>query len=196
MNALSYLPDVFVQGKELDLTVLTVEDVSQSAWYQWLNDEQTTQAMGHHYFPNTKESQMAFLETLNRSRDRLQLGIWPKGSQSIIGVVSLQKIDFINRNAELAILVGQSEYRGKGMGYGAAKMIVTHGFSYLNLHRISAGTPVFNEGMIKLAQRLGMRQEGISRQVFYKRNQYFDVYEFGVLKEEFLQNGLKKVQGC
>ena len=58
----------------------------------------------------------------------------------------------------------------------------------LNLNRIYCGTTNENEGMKKIALKIGMLQEGVRRQAFYKWGKYQDIIEYGILKDEFLNN--------
>lgn len=101
-----------------------------------------------------------------------------------MGVISLQKIDWVNRSAELAILIGGKD-QGKGIGKKSCTLICLHGFDQMNLHRIYLGTHQENIGMQKVAEAIGMTLEGRTRQAFYKHGQYADVLHYGVLKEEF-----------
>jgi hypothetical protein len=60
-----------------------------------------------------------------------------------------------------------------------------HVFGALNLHRIGCGTVAANVGMCRIAERLGMTQEGVRRQAVWTDGAYHDVIEFGLLAEEF-----------
>ena len=59
--------DVFIKGEVIDLVVLTEDLVDNTNWYKWLNDEETTQHMQKHYFPNTLESQRVFFKALQQT---------------------------------------------------------------------------------------------------------------------------------
>jgi len=99
--------------------------------------------------------------------------------------VALQRIDPIARSAEFAIVIGEREAWGKGVGKEAGRLICQHGFSVLNLNRIHCGTFETNEAMRRLAVDLGMREEGRRREAAFKDGRFVDVVEFGVLRAEF-----------
>jgi RimJ/RimL family protein N-acetyltransferase len=61
--------------------------------------------------------------------------------------------------------------------------MIKHGFKVLNLHRIHCGTASNNQGMQKLAEKLGMQKEGIRRDALFKNGKYFDVVEYGIIAE-------------
>jgi len=65
-------------------------------------------------------------------------------------------------------------------------LICDHGFLALNLNRIACGTFEDNVGMCKLAESLGMAEEGRRRQAVYKLGRFVDVIEYGVLRNEYV----------
>ena len=96
--------------------------------------------------------------------------------------MSLQRIDWINRNAEFAIILGEREFWRKGIGVEAGGLIIRHGFNELGLIRIYCGTSERNAGMKKLALKLGMKEEGRRKKAIYKEGNYLDILEYGILK--------------
>jgi RimJ/RimL family protein N-acetyltransferase len=93
------------------------------------------------------------LNYTGKRRDALVLAIELDGRH--VGNISLQDIDPVGRSADLAIVLDRSVW-GDGVGSEAAELLVAHGFSALNLHRITCGTVAANHGMRRLAERLGM----------------------------------------
>src|SRR5712692_6335413 len=94
--------DVFIRGNLIDLVCLNEEIALNSSWYDWFNDEDTMRNMQKHYFPNTREDQLKFLRTeISSNPAKLQLGIFHRKGQLLIGMISLNKIDFLNRKCEI-----------------------------------------------------------------------------------------------
>lgn len=106
-----------------------------------------------------------------------------------IGNLSLQSINWINRTAEFAILIGNKAHWGSGIAATASHVLIEHGFNKLNLNRVYCGTADINSGMKRLAAKLGMKKEGIRRQQLFLEGQYVDLVEFGLLKEEYSNAG-------
>jgi [ribosomal protein S5]-alanine N-acetyltransferase len=177
--------NIFLNGETIYLRPLTELDLKGN--YQvWLNDKAIIQYNSHGRFPMTIEKLNDFLRSVSGSNSTLALAIIDKASDEHIGNVSLQGINWIDRGAEIAFLLGEKTFWGKGVMYEAGRLLLSHGFYTLNLHRIYCGTSSENIGMQKLAQKLGMQQEGIRREAIFKNNCYFDIIEFGILKKEFL----------
>jgi RimJ/RimL family protein N-acetyltransferase len=117
----------------------------------------------------------------------LILAIVRNDNDEHIGNIALDKIDYINRCAELAIIMGNKSCWKKGFSKEATRLICDHGFLSLNLHRISCGTFTHNHGMRRLAEYLGMVEEGRRRDARYVLGSYTDIIEYGVLKREYLK---------
>lgn len=158
----------------IELKAILPQD--ESLVLSWLDNPEICKYTSHAVFPASRQ------EVNNKI---LRLGIY--GRYGLIGVISLQRIDWVNRSAELAILVGGKQPESKGIGKQACALMCHHGFDMLNLHRIYLGTHQDNIGMQKVAESLGMKLEGRTRQAFYKHGQYADILHYGLLKEEFMK---------
>ncbi|MFC8685206.1 GNAT family N-acetyltransferase [Brevibacillus porteri] len=103
-----------------------------------------------------------------------------------IGITSLIQIDLKNRNAECIIDIGEKEYWGKGYAREALKLLLDYAFLEMNLHRVSLRVFSFNEKAIKLYDRLGFKQEGISRQFLFREGKWHDLVHMGILQQEYI----------
>lgn len=176
---------IFLEAEPVYLRILNETDLTDR-YLQWLNDEEVSRFNSHAVFPNTPEKMRQFYDSINPQK-QVVLAIIERTSDLHVGNVSLQAINWINRSAEFAILLGDKNFWGKGIGHAASQLIVKYGFERLNLHRIYCGTIAGNTGMEKLAQKLRMIEEGRRREAVYKNGTYHDVIEYGVLREEYLK---------
>jgi len=175
---------IFLQGKKVHLRALREEDLNDN-YLQWLNDDEVCRFNSHAIFPNTEQKMKTYFAGLQNNQSQVVLAIVDNDREKHIGNVSLQNINWVSRNAEFAILLGDKKCWGGGYGTEAAKLIVQYGFDRLNLHRIYCGTIQGNEGMIKLAAKLNMKEEGRRREAIYKNGYYLDIHEYGVLRSEY-----------
>ena len=179
--------DVFIRGRNVFLKVLTKEDVLSSSWYGWFNDEKITATLQKHYFPNSLDGQLVYLDALNQQMDAgscLQLGVCRFGIDKVLGVISLNNIDHVNRKAEISAVMGEIEGRDVKTIVEAWRLLFWHGFNVLNLHRIYGGS--ISSAVVDLMCRLAAcNREGTRREDVYKNGEYLDVYEYGVLKRDF-----------
>jgi RimJ/RimL family protein N-acetyltransferase len=184
MNIGTNLPldmkNAFLVGETIYLRPLDESDLN-ATYQSWFNDAEVCTFNEHHRFPMHVEDLRGYFDTTVRSKNHLILAIADKATDTHIGNISLQNIDWVNRSAEFAIIVGDKAHWGKGVATQAGKRIIDHGFSALNLHRIHCGTSADNVPMQKLAAVLGFVQEGVQRDAMWKDGKYRDVVTFGIL---------------
>ena len=155
----------------------------EGPYVSWFQDQAVSQFNSHGKFFKTKNWFKEYVNSLD-SEDKVVWAICDKNSGHI-GNISLSNISFVNRNAELTIIIGNKDHWGKSIGFKSSKLIIKHGFNKLNLSRVYLGVASKNQGMINLALKLGMKQEGSRRNHLYLEGAWCDMLEFGLLKDEF-----------
>jgi ribosomal-protein-alanine N-acetyltransferase len=183
-------PNNFLESERLVFRPLTESDV-KGAYAGWLNDPDVCRGNSHATFPATKAALLAYVHQANTSRSQVVLAIILRSRGNHIGNISLQDINWLNRTADLAVLVGSKDSWGRGYGEEAVGAMLRYGFKRLGLRRITCGTFGTNTGMRRLAVKMGFRQEGVRRAAVYKDGGYLDIVEYGLLKEEFDPSGVK-----
>jgi len=173
----------FLEGKKIYLRPLEKDDIKGN-YRKWLNDQEVCLHNAHGVFPVTTVDLEKYLESA--AKDKVVLGIFDLQSHEHIGNVSLQQIDWVSRNAEFAIIIGEKKYWRGGYGKEVADLILYHGFIRMNLDRIYCGTIESNKAMQKLANYMLMKREGTQRSAFFVKGKYIDIYDYGLLKKEYL----------
>lgn len=176
---------VFLKGKNIFLSPL-LHDHDLRDYISWINDQETTLYMESGRFPQTVGSLKEYIDSF-RAKSGMLLGIFMNEDKTHIGNITLQNIDWINRFAEIGILIGNEKYRGKGYSKEAIKLVADHAFKRLNLRKIYAGMIEGNEISKKAFGSVGFKVEGVFRSHFYLKDRYLDCYRLGLLKEEFLK---------
>jgi RimJ/RimL family protein N-acetyltransferase len=148
----------------------------------WFQDQITTQFNSHGKFTKTIDF---FENYINQVNNENQL-VWAicHHDDGHIGNISLQLINFLNRNADFSILIGEKNHWGKGLAFKASKIMLQHGFYKLNLKRIYCSTSDSNISMKKLALKLGMSEEGRCRSHIYLNGNWVDMIRYGILRDE------------
>ena len=175
----------FLTGKTVYMRPLQASDLTEK-YLSWLNDSEVCEFNSHATFPYTFEKLETFYKQLQESANvNIVLAIIFKETDEHIGNISLQNINWISRNAEYAILLGNKSFWNKGIAIEASLLICEYGFERLNLHRIYCGTSSKNLGMQKLASKIYMKEEGRREEAMYKNGVFVDIIEYGVLKKDF-----------
>ncbi|MEO6695303.1 MAG: GNAT family protein [Ignavibacteria bacterium] len=170
----------FLISENIYLSPLTKDDISDE-YVSWLNDAEVCRDNSHATFPNTLEKTVNYLDFISTDKSAVVFAIRWKKTDDHIGNISLQNINWINRSAEIAILIGNKNYWNKGIGSEVYKLVINYGFNTLNLNRISSGQIVSNEAMIKVCEKNGMKKEGLLREVLFKNGIYLDAVVYSVL---------------
>jgi RimJ/RimL family protein N-acetyltransferase len=108
-----------------------------------------------------------------------------KADDRLIGKAVLQGIEWTNGNAWLRLGIGAAEDRQKGYGTQALQLLLRFAFAELNLFRVTAVVPEYNEGAIALARKFGFTQEVCRRSALERDGRRWDLYVFGLLKDEW-----------
>ena len=174
----------FLSGTTIYLRAIEVSDLNEN-YRGWFNDEQVCQFNSHHRFPYYKQNLEDYFQNVIKGKNNLVLAIIDKTSDKHIGNIALQNINLIDRSAELAVIIGDKDYWKRGIGKEACRLLLNHGFKSLNLGRIYCGTSKENVGMQELAKKLGFKKEGVARAAIFKNGKYFDVFNYGLLKDEY-----------
>ncbi|NRR04612.1 GNAT family N-acetyltransferase [Brevibacillus sp. RS1.1] len=173
------------QTERIYLRKMTGEDVD--VYHTWRNDVEVMRTTNPSMDVYTWEDTNSFVNQviLHASSSKSYM-IVDSQTNRPIGITSLIQIDLKNRNAECIIDIGEKEYWGKGYGREALKLLLDYAFLEMNLHRVSLRVFSFNEKAIKLYDRLGFKQEGISRQFLFREGKWHDLVHMGILQEEYI----------
>jgi RimJ/RimL family protein N-acetyltransferase len=169
-------------GKSIYLRALCDKD-AEGRYPQWLNDPEVTKYNSHGEKTYTYNMALAYIKTVKDSPTQHVFAIIHKETQSHIGNISIQAIDFKLQCAEFAILIGEPSVYGKGIGHEAGTLILDYGLKTLNLRRIYCGTAENNTRMQALALKLGMKEKHRRIKAFHKNGIYLDVLEYEISQE-------------
>ena len=102
-----------------------------------------------------------------------------------IGNCMLQGHDVRRRNAELGIVIGEADYRGKGYGADACNALLDFAFGELGLERVSLATLAGNEAGQRSYEKAGFKNEGLARNATFNRGRFHDMVLMAVLRADW-----------
>ena len=127
---------------------------------------------------------------LNNLKSHYALGMfydWAvllKDEGKMIGTCGFTNIYPQHDSAEIGYVINPA-YRGKGIACEAASKVLEFGFCELGLNRIEAKYIVGNSASKKVMEKLGMKDEGVSRSSMLVKSRYVDIGVYSILREEF-----------
>lgn len=115
--------------------------------------------------------------------------ICPLGEQRGIGNVSLRDVNREDGNAEMAIVIVDRGFQGRGYGTDAVNCIVDFGFGELRLERIYLHVFDYNRRARRSYEKAGFTLEVTHRHARFHHGAYHDVHLMSILRDEWLANG-------
>ena len=102
-----------------------------------------------------------------------------------IGWCSLWNIRPPQRQAEVAILIGERGRRGQGYGSDALRLLLDYGFNLMNLNSIELETGEHNARAIRCYEKVGFKLIGRRRQRHIHGRRKTDTILMDMIAEEF-----------
>lgn len=147
---------------------------------KWINDSRNNEFL-HYDLPLIKEKTLKWFKSRNTAK-RFDATILYEGQP--VGLIGLLNIDQNKENAEYYIVIGEHDYKGKGIALEASKQILYYGFHYLKLKTIFLTTEIENIKMQKLAQSMGMTKRGYFHNYSERAGKLRDVFYYSILLTE------------
>lgn len=129
------------------------------------------------------ELQKKWFKEIRKSDERKMFLVTHKDKP--VGVCGLINIDNENKNAEIAIIIGEHQLQNKGLGTIAMKKLLRIGFKNLNLHRISAEVFEFNRVSQRFFESLGFKHEYSQEDKLWRRGRWWNVITYSIFAHEY-----------
>ena len=171
-----------IRGKNIDLWALEKYDLLTNL--RWANDRELIDLTGMPRLPKSVEELEGWYDRATKNPTNKFFAIKTK-SGIYIGNLELNSIDWINKNLEIGILIGERSFYGKGMGTEATMVALNFIFNQMDFRRVYLSVSSHNKPAIKLYEKCGFKKEGIRREAYFFNNKYVDIIEMGLLKKEF-----------
>lgn len=176
------MKNAYLIGERLYLRPIEPNDVP--LFLQWFNDEDVRQYLGM-IFPMNSLREEEWVKKLYESRNDLPFLMVLKEGDRPIGSVGLHRIDWVNRFAIFAIAIGDKGEWNKGYGREAANLMLVLAFEKLNLNKVELQVYEYNVRGIRCYESVGYRLEGRLRARKWRDGRYWDVFQYGILRDEW-----------
>ena len=168
-------------GEKLYLSPVDKNDFE--LFTNWINDMEVSLGTLQSEKIIGLDEEKEILERL--SRGGITFTIVDMETNKAIGYTGFPQYDYVNRNASVAITIGDKSYWRKGYGQEAIKILQKFAFEELNLHKLELEVHAYNEKAYNCYKKCGFVEEGRKRENFYINGKYTDTVFMGILKSEF-----------
>jgi len=104
-------------------------------------------------------------------------------SSSLVGIISVDNINKINRNAEVGYWIGK-EYWDRGIVTESLELVIDYAFHILDLHKLYAFVFAQNIASIHVLEKCSFRKEGQQCEQRYKHGKFHNILLYGIIKNE------------
>lgn len=170
------------------LRLRAVEEEDYAVFHDWWSDPdlmalQSTRTIRLVGEPRNR----AMFESWMESPDDGTIGfsIVERSTDLLIGFCSLWGATIKDRQAELAIGIGEADYRGKMYGPEAMRLLLAYAFGELNYHRVFLTVLADNEPAVRAYRKVGFVEEGRMRRSIWRDGRWKDQLLMAILQDEF-----------
>ncbi len=113
-------------------------------------------------------------------------GLWAisiRESGEHIGNINVY-IDTHNSVADVGLMIGEQSSHGKGFGFEAWQAVLDFLIKDFHIRKITGGTMSLNKGMIRIMERSGMNDDGISKRQFLLDGKEVDAVHMAIFNSE------------
>lgn len=138
-------------------------------------------------YPLTSQQLEHYLKDANKTDSETYIyKVIDRDTKQIIGHITLGRVDRVNCSARIGkVLVGSSQFRGKGIGAEMIKSVLNIAFDELKLHKVTLGVFDFNISAIRCYEKVGFLKEGFIRDARKNGDEYWNLIEMGILEDEW-----------
>ena len=159
-------------------------------YHAWISNLETTQYLSEIGSVITLDEEIAWFERMTQDTTSRSLTIYQVPTYRPIGVVNLHQINHRHHKANMGIMIGEPDARGKGFGTEAVELILDYGFNALDLHSIWLTTHEFNYPGQAAYRKAGFTEVGRRRQCRFHAGRYWDEIHMDILASEFTKSRL------
>jgi len=174
-----------IQKNEITLYEFSDEDDIFDVYCGFLRNYENIKMIGRYdYLLSMDKGKIReYLKCMNDSMNDSFFAIDYK--DTFIGTLKIGHIDWKIGTGDLGILIGDLNYRGKGLSEKICKMGLEYAFNVLGLRRMSAGCYEKNIAMCKCFENVGFKLVGIERENVSLGGVLCNHVLYDILKSEF-----------
>lgn len=181
---------VHIKGNKVILRDLTVDDLDDLFYWNYEASDREHLKWNGPYYKRPSFGRQEFKEKfkadftnieLNQSRKILVIEV----DGRLIGTVNWYWEDEVTNWLSNGIVIFDSRYWSGGYGTEAFQLWTDYIFESMDVVRVGISTWSGNVRMMKLAEKIGMIEEGRIRKARIIGDEYYDSIKMGILREEW-----------
>ncbi len=160
--------------------------------HMWHNDKELYEMVGGPFRYTSKQATQTWLEhktsfaANSPASNEINLAMCVRETDKHIGNIYLHQINWVARNGELRIFIGDHEERSKGYGKSAIRQLLAYAFNDMGLKKVHLGVLTDNTAAEHSYRKIGFSVEGTLRNHVFKQGIWKDVLLMGICAEDVI----------
>lgn len=109
-----------------------------------------------------------------KAKKELNFAIDSVSTRTLVGIISLHKIDQINNSGQISYWLGQN-YWNIGIATESIRLVIRYAFNVLRLHKIYANVFDSNKASVRVLEKNHLRKEGGLIDSVFKQSKYHNI---------------------
>jgi ribosomal-protein-alanine N-acetyltransferase len=173
-------------GSRTYLREVRSRDVNER-YYRWLNDSEVNRYLETRFTPRSIRNIAEYVAHMDGKEDEPFFAICTLDGDEHIGNIKLGPVNWRHRYADIALLIGEKRYWGKGYATEAIGLVTAFGFEVLNLNKLKAGCYAENEGSARAFEKCGYVREGLQREQYLIDGRPTDAILLGMTASDYFR---------
>ena len=162
-------------------------------YQRWVNDLVTAHRVGLPPRPMTEEQEAAWYDEAVTASDWIAFTIYERSTWRAIGTCALIRVNHQHGTAEIVMLIGEPDGRGKGCGTEAVRLLLDYAFTALGLRNVMLSVDEDNPAARRAYEKAGFKEMGRRRQAVHTAGRRTDEIYMDCLATEFVSPVLASV---
>jgi RimJ/RimL family protein N-acetyltransferase len=168
-----------------DVVLRAIEPKDAERLYNYRNDWEVIRHLGGFSAGYSLANLREWVTVHKNRNDEILWTIADAQNDECVGHVGLYQIDGRLRKGQFAIMIGDRELWGKGLGTRVTEAVVSWAFEQLNLHKVTLQVLRNNERAIRIYELLGFQTEGILRDEQFREGKFIDLILMAVFEDQW-----------
>jgi len=170
----------------------TFEERDVDFVYKCKNDEKLNSMIVGQFRPFSYQEAEQWVRGVIRA-DKKDMKFWAictnDRDRRIIGWESISEIDLNIKSAcHHGLVIGDPEYKEGTAMFEAMLFAMDYAFNTLKVHRLYGDCLSEHKTTPHMINALGFTLEGVRRDAHYKNDRFYDIFEYGLLDNEYFNN--------
>jgi RimJ/RimL family protein N-acetyltransferase len=152
---------------------------------RWTHDAEFMQLLGSEPVRPLAPSQVKKEHEPGNGEAPFRFLIQTRATETMIGFIRLVSVGWSHGFSALEVGIGEPAERSRGYGSEALRLMLRFAFDELNVHRVGAVVPGYNDGALRFFQRAGFVVEARRRDAVHRFGRRWEALHLGMLRGEW-----------